>query len=109
MGGGGEGVLQLMRGRRMERNHGSLEKRGLRPASRYPRLAARTLDEGTWFISPPPRCLRPRAACYRVTLQHATEFENYPSKQLGTCVCLLLQDLLQSCARGGRRIVEDMC
>jgi hypothetical protein len=24
------------------------------------------------------------------------------------CVCLLLQDLLQSCARGGRRIVEDM-
>jgi hypothetical protein len=25
------------------------------------------------------------------------------------CVCLLLQDLLQSCARGGRRIVEDMC
>jgi hypothetical protein len=29
-----------------------------------------------------------------------------------TCVCmlcLLLQDLVQSCARGGRRIVEDMC
>jgi len=25
------------------------------------------------------------------------------------CVCLLLQELLQSCARGGRRIVEDMC
>ena len=25
------------------------------------------------------------------------------------CVCLLLQDLLQSCGRGGRRIVEDMC
>jgi hypothetical protein len=25
------------------------------------------------------------------------------------CVCLLLQYLLQSCARGGRRIVEDMC
>ena len=26
------------------------------------------------------------------------------------CVCvLLLQDLLQSCSRGGRRIVEDMC
>jgi hypothetical protein len=24
-------------------------------------------------------------------------------------VCLLLQDLLQSCACGGRRIVEDMC
>ena len=27
---------------------------------------------------------------------------------LGVCV-LLLQDLLQSCARGGRRRVEDMC
>ena len=26
-----------------------------------------------------------------------------------TCVCLLLQDLLQSCSRGGRGIVEDMC
>ena len=30
------------------------------------------------------------------------------------CVCVFttaerLQDLLQSCARGGRRIVEDMC
>ena len=26
------------------------------------------------------------------------------------CVCVfLLQDLLQSCARGGRRRVEDMC
>ena len=24
------------------------------------------------------------------------------------CVCLLLQDLLQSCSRGGRRRVEDM-
>ena len=24
-------------------------------------------------------------------------------------VCLLLQDLLQSCSRGGRGIVEDMC
>jgi hypothetical protein len=25
------------------------------------------------------------------------------------CLCLLLQYLIQSCARGGRRIVEDMC
>jgi hypothetical protein len=25
------------------------------------------------------------------------------------CVCLLLQYLIQSCARAGRRIVEDMC
>ena len=28
---------------------------------------------------------------------------------MGVCVCLLLQYLIQSCARGGRRIVEDMC
>jgi hypothetical protein len=26
-----------------------------------------------------------------------------------TCVYLLLQYLIQSCSRGGRRIVEDMC
>ena len=25
------------------------------------------------------------------------------------CACLILQDLLQSCLRGGRGIVEDMC
>jgi hypothetical protein len=30
-------------------------------------------------------------------------------KDLLECVCLLLQDLLQSCAREERRIVEDMC
>ena len=28
---------------------------------------------------------------------------------LGVCVCLLLQYLLQSCSRGGRGIMEDMC
>jgi len=28
---------------------------------------------------------------------------------LHVCVCLLLQYLLQSCSRGGRGIVEDMC
>ena len=28
--------------------------------------------------------------------------------QRGVCVCLLLQYLIQSCGRGGRRIVEDM-
>ena len=35
---------------------------------------------------------------------------SYPGfkPELGVCV-LLLQDLLQSCARGGRRRVEDMC
>ena len=31
------------------------------------------------------------------------------SETVMRCVCLLLQDLLQSCSRGGRRIVEDMC
>ncbi len=31
------------------------------------------------------------------------------SLTLGVSVCLLLQDLLQSCARVRRRIVEDMC
>ena len=30
-------------------------------------------------------------------------------KSRRVCVCLLLQDLLQSCARWGRGIVEDMC
>ena len=33
-----------------------------------------------------------------------------PCVKVPGCVCvLLLQDLLQSCARGGRRRVEDMC
>jgi hypothetical protein len=32
-----------------------------------------------------------------------------PSGSVGRCVCLLLQYLLQSCSRGGRWIVEDMC
>jgi len=36
----------------------------------------------------------------------AVTFENFCQ----VCVCdLLLQDLLQSCSRGGRRRVEDMC
>jgi hypothetical protein len=29
-------------------------------------------------------------------------------KSLSACCCLLLQDLLQRCSRGGRGIVEDM-
>ena len=33
---------------------------------------------------------------------------SFPWQSLA-CVCVLLQDLLQSCARGGRRRVEDMC
>jgi hypothetical protein len=32
-----------------------------------------------------------------------------PLEAFPVCVCLLLQYLIQSCARGGRRIVEDMC
>ncbi len=35
---------------------------------------------------------------------HGEKFLNGPV----TTVCLLLQDLLQSCSRGGRRRVEDM-
>jgi hypothetical protein len=35
--------------------------------------------------------------------------ERRTTEEKGLCLCLLLQDLLQSCARGGRRIVEDMC
>jgi hypothetical protein len=37
----------------------------------------------------------------------SSEFE-VPRREK-TCCCLLLQYLIQSCARGGRRIVEDMC
>jgi hypothetical protein len=35
--------------------------------------------------------------------------EDGPSRSWPTECVLLLQDLLQSCARGGRRRVEDMC
>jgi hypothetical protein len=38
---------------------------------------------------------------------HAVACEMYKAL-LCCCVCLLLQYLIQSCARGGRRIVEDM-
>jgi len=34
--------------------------------------------------------------------------EDSEPRRLCVCVCLLLQDLLQSCSRGGRRRVEDM-
>jgi hypothetical protein len=30
-------------------------------------------------------------------------------RKFQSCVCLLLQYLLQRCSRGGRGIVEDMC
>jgi hypothetical protein len=32
-----------------------------------------------------------------------------PNPEQGVCVCLLLQDLVQSCLRGGGGIWEDMC
>ena len=36
--------------------------------------------------------------------------EMYRNPVMFECVCvLLLQDLLQSCSRGGRKRVEDMC
>ena len=41
-----------------------------------------------------------------------TKLFAWGGREWRTCakrVCLLLQDLLQNCARGGRRIVEDMC
>jgi hypothetical protein len=43
-----------------------------------------------------PRAARERAGCI---------FD----QSVYMCVCLLLQYLIQSCWRGGRRIVEDMC
>ncbi len=42
----------------------------------------------------------PSTAC-RADLPHMSRQQR--------CCCLLLQYLIQSCARGGRRIVEDMC
>jgi hypothetical protein len=39
---------------------------------------------------------------------HPAQCSVYSSSCLGVCV-LLLQDLLQSCSRGGGRRVEDMC
>ena len=41
----------------------------------------------------------------RSRMHEDSQFESV----LSECVCLLLQDLLQSCSRGGRGIVEDMC
>jgi hypothetical protein len=40
----------------------------------------------------------------------ARSYKTSPGSVCRCCVlCLLLQYLIQSCARGGRRIVEDMC
>ena len=42
--------------------------------------------------------------------KHVLAMTGEITKLVSQCVCvLLLQDLLQSCARGGRRRVEDMC
>ena len=46
-------------------------------------------------------------SCAACALCMSVVFFNKQSA-VGVCV-LLLQDLLQSCARGGRRRVEDMC
>jgi hypothetical protein len=43
------------------------------------------------------------------TSLRGTEAGSNCVREILRCVCLLLQDLIQSCARGGRRIVEDMC
>jgi hypothetical protein len=51
-------------------------------------------------------------ACRRDTLDFGvgvSRLRGHPEGPEALCVCLLLQYLIQSCARGGRRIVEDMC
>jgi hypothetical protein len=60
----------------------------------------------------PPVCVR---VCQKF-LDHCMQPSNYSMQPSLThfnprsrCVCLLLQYLIQSCWRGGRRIVEDMC
>jgi len=55
---------------------------------------------------------QPRAREYS-TAKNTTQIRGYlPARaveSLHICCCLVLQDLLQSCSRGGRRIVQDMC
>jgi hypothetical protein len=48
---------------------------------------------------------QPRAKCVFITAGPIIKL----CAAAGVCVCLLLQYLIQSCARGGRRIVEEMC
>ena len=56
------------------------------------------------FITAAPSTKLFARVCVFITAVPITKLFAY------TCVCvLLLQDLLQSCARGGRRRVEDMC
>jgi hypothetical protein len=48
----------------------------------------------------------PHISFSEIDLQLSVIFDPTPPF---TGVCLLLQDLLQRCLRGGGRIVEDMC
>jgi hypothetical protein len=45
--------------------------------------------------------------CYRIL--RADACGDWPDHYAIVDCCTLLQDLIQSCARGGRGIVEDMC
>jgi hypothetical protein len=57
------------------------------------------VNGGFWFL-----------VCVFITVGPSTKLCAWGGGDWGTCACvLLLQDLLQSCVRGGRRRVEDMC
>ena len=58
-----------------------------------------------------PGPVRVRSACVFITAVPITKlFAREEGGEGLQCVCvLLLQDLVQSCSRGGRRRVEDMC
>jgi hypothetical protein len=59
-----------------------------------------------------PSLLRRRFAVSDFTNIFISPLETKPNNAeagWATCCCLLLQYLIQSCARGGRRTVEDMC
>ena len=64
----------------------------------------------SWFLSF-PRSLLPVCDSKFVETHAAPTHHSREWQFAGTtvCVCLLLEDLLQSCSRGGREIVEDMC
>ncbi len=57
--------------------------------------------------------MRAAAVGHSILLQQASRqrqsLRRRNSRRTRCCRCLLLQYLTQSCARGGRRIVEDMC
>ena len=82
------------------RNDNVPPKRGMdrRLVATTPR--ADTLDFGLWSCYTVIPCPRLRGG--------RRETEKVIAREDGVCVCLLLQDLLQSCSRGGRRRVEDI-